>query len=151
MAVDYGAVATRLGELAARFRIQGVAFDPYRMKYFIPELAGQGIDVPLVAHGQGYTVSRESGLWMPRSIELTEKVLTEKNIRIKTNPVLRWNAASAVLEADQKDNRIFAKRRSSGRIDGVVALAMAIGAAEMQPVETGDRDGFYDNPIMVGI
>jgi phage terminase large subunit-like protein len=134
-----------------RYSIQGIAFDPYRIKYFTPELEAQGIDVPLLPHGQGYTVSKETGLWMPRSIELTETLLTEKSIKIKTNPVLRWNAASAVLDADQKDNRIFAKRRSTGRIDGVVALAMSIGAADSQPVVSGDRDGFYNNPIMVGI
>lgn len=150
-AVDYGAVATRLGELAARFNIVGVAFDAYRIKYFLPELEAQGIDVPLFAHGQGYTVAKDSGLWMPRSIELTETLLTEQRIQIKANPVLRWNAASAVLDADQKDNRIFAKRKSTGRIDGVVALAMSIGASELQLAEVGDRDGFFNNPIMVGV
>ncbi|PTT31905.1 terminase large subunit [Pseudomonas sp. HMWF021] len=151
MAVDYAAVASVVGELAVRYSIQGIAFDPYRIKYFTPELEAQGIEVPLLPHGQGYTVSKETGLWMPRSIELTETLLTEQSITIKTNPVLRWNAASAVLDADQKDNRIFAKRRSTGRIDGVVALAMAIGAADLQPVFAGDRDGFFDNPIMVGL
>ncbi|WP_207246412.1 terminase large subunit [Pseudomonas sp. GW531-T4] len=129
-AVDYGAVAARLGELASRFNIEGLAFDAYRIKYFRPELESRGIEVPLLAHGQGVAVSKETGLWMPRSIELTETAITEKNIRIKTNPVLRWNAASAVLDADQKDNRWFHKRKSTGRIDGVVVLAMAIGAAD---------------------
>ena len=151
VAVNYGAVAVRLGELAARFSIQGVAFDAYRIKYFLPELESLGILVPLFAHGQGYTVARDSGLWMPRSIELTETLLAEQRIVIQSNPVLRWNAASAVLEADQKNNRIFAKRKSTGRIDGVVALAMSIGASELQPLVPGDREGFFSDPIMVGL
>ena len=151
VAVNYAAVATRLGQLAARFSILGVAFDAYRIKYFLPELESLGISVPLLAHGQGYTVAKDSGLWMPRSIELTEALLAEQRIVIQANPVLRWNAASAVLEADQKNNRIFAKRKSTGRIDGVVALAMSIGASELQLVEVGDRDGFFNNPIMVGV
>ena len=151
VAVNYGAVAVRLGELAARFAIQGVAFDAYRIKYFLPELESLGISVPLFAHGQGYTVAKDSGLWMPRSIELTETLLAEQRIVIQANPVLRWNAASAVLEADQKNNRIFAKRKSTGRIDGVVALAMSIGASELQPLVPGDREGFFSDPIMVGL
>lgn len=136
MAVDYAAVAIRLGELAVRFKIEAVAFDPYRIKYFQPELDAEGIAVPLISHGQGYYKASESGLWMPRSIEVMEKALTERTLEIMANPCLRWNAASAVLEADQKDNRIFAKRKSTGRIDGVVALAMAFGAADMPQPET---------------
>ena len=96
VAVNYGAVAVRLGELAARFAIQGVAFDAYRIKYFLPELESLGISVPLFAHGQGYTVAKDSGLWMPRSIELTETLLAEQRIVIQANPVLRWNAASVI-------------------------------------------------------
>ncbi|HBX0979949.1 phage terminase small subunit P27 family, partial [Klebsiella pneumoniae] len=69
----------------------------------------------------------------------------------KTNPCLRWNAASAVTEADQKENRIFAKKKSTGRIDGVVASAMAIGAAEGYEPDDGDIEGFFDDPIIVGI
>lgn len=141
MAVDYAAVAIRLGELAVRFNVEAVAFDPYRIKYFQPELEAEGIAVPLISHGQGYYKAGDSGLWMPRSIEVMEKALTEQTLEVMLNPCLRWNAASAVLEADQKDNRIFAKRKSTGRIDGVVALAMAFGAADM-PIPEAINDIF---------
>lgn len=88
---------------------------------------------------------------MPHSIELFEQRLDDGDIIIKTNPCLRWNAASAVTEADQKENRIFAKKKSTGRIDGVVASAMAIGASEGDIGDEGDVDGFFDEPIIVGI
>ncbi|MGR8800367.1 terminase TerL endonuclease subunit, partial [Klebsiella variicola] len=94
---------------------------------------------------------QDSGLWMPHSIELFEQMLDDGVIIIKTNPCLRWNAASAVTEADQKENRIFAKKKSTGRIDGVVASAMAIGAAEGYEPDDGDIEGFFDDPIIVGI
>lgn len=149
-AVDYGVVAQRLGELAAMFNLAGVAFDPYRIKYFIPEMDAQGIQVLLFPHGQGYAQSQQSGLWMPRSIELLEDLITTAELQVLANPCLRWNAASAVLEADQKDNRIFAKRKATGRIDGVVALAMSVGAAT-DLSDQGDVDGFFDDPIMVGV
>lgn len=88
---------------------------------------------------------------MPHSIELFEQMLDDGVIIIKTNPCLRWNAASAVTEADQKENRIFAKKKSTGRIDGVVASAMAIGAAECYEPDDGDIEGFFNDPIIVGI
>ncbi len=56
-----------------------------------------------------------------------------------------------MIEEDKNGNRVFSKRRSNGRIDGVVALAMAIGAAEVLEKEIGDLDGFLTNPIMVGL
>lgn len=146
-AVDYEAVALRLGELAALFDIQEVAFDPYRIKYFEPELDAAGIDLRLTPHGQGYAKSGESGLWMPRSIECLERLLMDRELKVLMNPCLRWNAASAVLDADQKDNRIFAKRKATGRIDGVVALAMAVGASENE-----DALDFMDairNPLAI--
>jgi len=151
-AVNYGFVASRIAELTAKFNIQCIAFDQYRIKYLEPELENESVSVPLIPHGQGYYKAQESGLWMPRSIELFEEHLNSGELVILTNPCLRWNAASAVLEADQKDNRIFAKKKSTGRIDGVVASAMAVGAAEDAVLEEqGDPDGFFDDPIMVGI
>ncbi len=151
-AVNYGFVAVRIGELAAMFSIKCLAFDQYRIKYLEPELENESVSIELIPHGQGYFKAQGSGLWMPRSIELFEEKLNNKAMIIRRNPCLRWNAASAVLEADQKDNRIFAKKKSTGRIDGVVAAAMAIGAAEDAELDdSGNLDDFFDDPIIVGI
>lgn len=128
--VDYSFVAQRLGVLTAKFNIIRMAFDAYRIKYFQRSLDDESVSIEMTPHGQGFFKSKDSGLWMPHSIELLEKDITEKNIIIKYNPCLRWNAASAVLESDNKDNKIFAKRKSTGRIDGVVSLAMARGCAD---------------------
>jgi phage terminase large subunit-like protein len=50
-------------------------------------------------------------------------------LQVFESPVLNWNVASAVLESDPAGNRKWEKRKSTGRIDGVVSLSMAIGAA----------------------
>lgn len=128
--VDYDYVANRLGELKAKFNIINLAFDPYRIKYFQKSLDDVSVDIEMTPHGQGFYKSKDSGLWMPHSIEVLEKDITKNNIIIKFNPCLRWNAASAVLESDNKENKVFAKKKSSGRIDGVVSLAMARGCAD---------------------
>lgn len=128
--VNYNSVAMKIAEVQLLFDLKGIAFDPYRMKYLQKELDDEGIVVNLIPHGQGFFRAADSGLWMPHSIELFENDLTAKAIIIQYNPCLRWNAASAVIEKDNKENRIFAKRKSTGRIDGVVACSMARGAAE---------------------
>ena len=79
---------------------RAIAFDPYRIKYLVPKLDEVG-DGSLTPHGQGFYKAKDSGLWMPHSIELFEQPLMTRRLR-STNPCLRWNAASAVLEADQK-------------------------------------------------
>ena len=145
--VDYNSVAMRIAELQLLFDLKGIAFDPYRIKYLQKELDNENIIIELIQHGQGFFRATESGLWMPHSIELLEDDIDKNNIDIEFNPCLRWNAASAVIETDSKENRIFAKRKSTGRIDGVVALAMARGAAEDYEGDTNileeiDEDDF---------
>ena len=135
-AVDYAFVAQRLAELQTMVPLRRVAFDPYRIKYLEVELDRAGVEIELVEHPQGYykvAAKKDSKgrdlptLWMPRSIELLEKAIVEARLRVQKNPVLTWNSASAVLEADPKNNRIFTKRKSRGRIDGIVTLAMSTG------------------------
>ena len=131
----------------ARFNIVGVAFDAYRIEYFILELEVQSVEVLLFAPGQACTVVKGFGLWMPRSMELTV-ALTHPD---QSQPSITLYAASAVSDADQKDSRIFAKRKSTGRIDGVVAVAMSIGASELKLAGVSDHDGFFNNPIMLSL
>jgi phage terminase large subunit-like protein len=128
--VDYRWVAARLGQLQQDVGLRRLAFDPYRIKYLERELDEAGIELELVPHGQGYYKSADSGLWMPHSIEVLEERLTKRTVKVLKNPALTYAAASAVMESDAKDNRIFTKRKSKGRIDGLVALAMAAGLAD---------------------
>jgi phage terminase large subunit-like protein len=134
--VDYSFVAGRIAELQVVYGLRRIAFDPYRIKYLERELAAIGVEVELIPHGQGFYRSQGSLLWMPRSIELAEKLIGENKLSVAFNPCLRWNVASAVIEADAKNNRAFTKRKAKGRIDGAVALTMAIGLLNEEPVDT---------------
>lgn len=128
-AIDYGEVVERLQVIHADMPVDGIAFDPYRIKYFERDLDGAGLQLRLVPHGQGFHRASESGLWMCHSIELVEQLIFEGKLRVAFNPCLRWNVSSAVTETDPKNNRVFNKRKATGRIDGLVALTMAVGLA----------------------
>jgi phage terminase large subunit-like protein len=73
--------------------------------------------------------SNEDMLWMPRSISFFEEAIVNGAILIDTNPVLRWNSSSAVVRSDETGNRKWDKRKSTGRIDGIVTSAMSAGLA----------------------
>jgi phage terminase large subunit-like protein len=55
------------------------------------------------------------------------QLIAEGKLRVLRNPALTYAAASAVHVADAKGNRIYDKRRSTGKIDALVALAEAVG------------------------
>lgn len=139
-AVDYAFVAQRIAELQPLFGLRRIAFDPYRIKFLERELDAAGVEVELIPHGQGFHRSQESGLWMPRSIELMEKAICDKKLRVAFNPCLRWNVASAVMETDAKNNRAFTKRKATGRIDGIVTLTMGVALLG----EVGEGPSVYE-------
>lgn len=145
-AVDYAFVAQRLSELQSEIGLDTVAFDPYRIKYLEMELSASGVELTLIPHGQGYRRSQDSELWMPRSLELLEGLIGSGKLRVRRNPVLTFAASSAAHQPDPKGNLIYDKRRSTGRIDGIVALAMAVGAL----LGEGNAGSVYDSDARPG-
>jgi phage terminase large subunit-like protein len=74
---------------------------------------------------------------MAPAVTAIETLLLEGRIRHGGHPLLTWNALNARVVTDDLGNRRFTKTRSSGRIDGLIALTNAIGAAALaQPEPT---------------
>jgi phage terminase large subunit-like protein len=67
------------------------------------------------------------------SIERLEDRVLKKTITIDNSPVTYMCAANAALIEDGMKNRAFDKKRSRGRIDGIVTIAMGAGAADAKP------------------
>jgi phage terminase large subunit-like protein len=138
-------VAKRMVELADIFDLQAVAYDEYAVKWLQVALDDLGAKLPLIEHPQGYRRGKRdedairdakmrgepppAGLWMPESIQKAEELVVEGLIEVNPNPILTWNIASATFERDAQGNRKLSKRKSTGKIDGAVALVMASGAA----------------------
>ena len=70
-------------------------------------------------------------LWMPRSIDILERCVLQGTIRIAYTPIWRWAAMGAMVVPDASNNRRFQKAKSVAIIDPLVALTMAVGAAEV--------------------
>jgi phage terminase large subunit-like protein len=122
--VDYKWVANKLAEVAQDFDIQLVVFDRWRIKLFFANLELIGFNpetLTWLEHGQGYKD-------MAPAIDCIEEDLTHIRLRHGMHPVLTFNAGSTKVSKDPAGNRKFDKVRSSGKIDGMVALAMALNA-----------------------
>nr|WP_294549938.1 terminase TerL endonuclease subunit [uncultured Rhodopila sp.] len=146
-------VAARIGEINSDFRIRWLAYDRYSYTKLEDELDQQGLTISQIEHPQGgkrrakppdewVDEAKRSGrpapqgLWMPGSLIELENLILQKRIRIRTSPVIISAIMSATLERDPFDNRWFSKRKAVNRIDPVVALAMAIGAATATNTKT---------------
>ena len=135
--IDFDHAAEFIASVCNKFAVKGIAYDRAKIEHLLGPLERTGCWVNLVPHGQGFYKARDSGLWMPQSIEELETALLEERLRVNENPVLTWNVASAVTQAStiQPTDRYFAKNKASGRIDGAVALAMACGLAMKELAE----------------
>ena len=126
--VDYEWVATHIGELLGDCAVNGIAYDRWRMDVMQKELAAQGIELPLIPFGQGYKD-------MAPALDTVESELLNGRIAHGMHPVLTMCAANAVASRDPAGNRKLDKAKANGRIDGMVALAMALGIAQREEVE----------------
>jgi phage terminase large subunit-like protein len=119
-AIDKSFVVHRLGEIVAGFKVVGCAYDRWKIDEVKRLLADEDIRLEMVEWGQGY---RD----MSPALDALETLVLQGRLRHPGNPVLDWCVANAVAITDPAANRKLAKDRSNGRIDGLVALAMAVG------------------------
>lgn len=140
--IDYEVVARDIEDFTQGMDLQKLAYDRWRIDIFKKELARLGIELPLVPFGQGFKD-------MSPAIEVLEAALVNSNMLHGSNPVLTMCMANVRVESDPAGNRKFNKAKSTGRIDGGVALVMAHGVAASELDEDGDIGGFLRNPVIV--
>lgn len=159
--------AAHLAEVSSAFSIKFVAYDRYAFRKFETECAEMGLTLPFIEHPQGgkkrgavpeemllaakrMGLEPPQGLWMPGSLLELESVILEKRIRLRRNPVLISACASAAIEEDPWGNRWLSKRRATNRIDAVIALCMALGAAIMQTEKRIDLGALIEAGQLIG-
>ena len=114
-------VAQAVAEASERYNIQLLAYDRWRINDFQRELDAIGAQVPMTPFGQGFKD-------MAPAVDRLERLVAERKLRHGAHPIMNMCAANAVTERDPAGNRKLTKKKSSGKIDGLVALAMALGA-----------------------
>jgi phage terminase large subunit-like protein len=133
--VDFRHVAARVADAASWLDICPVAYDRYAYQRFENECNDLGLALIHAEHPQGgkkkgkpYAEGMEP-LWMPQSVKVVEEAILDGRIRFKKNPLLISAIMSAITESDPWGNYWLAKRKSLNRIDPIIAVCMAVGAA----------------------
>jgi len=130
--INYDWVAERLGALATKYDIAGIAFDRWRVDDLLASLQRIGVEawvegkdehrngIRLVPWGQGFKD-------MAPAIDTLENAVLNGTLHHDGNPCLTWNFANAIAIADPAGNRKLDKSKTRFRIDGAIALVMASG------------------------
>jgi phage terminase large subunit-like protein len=137
--VDYEQVARDIAELTDGLNVKAIAFDRWRIDIFKKELEALSLNLPLIPHGQGFKD-------MSPALDTVEAEFLNQRVAHGMHPVLTMCAAGAVVTKDPAGNRKLDKSKATSRIDGIVALAMAFGAANFMIEE--EREPEYQLMIL---
>jgi len=124
--VDYDIIRVRVNELRQLYNIREIAIDRWNSTQLQTQLIGDGFTV--VPFGQGFAS-------MTAPTKEIERLVLERKLGHGGNPVLRWMASNVAVTQDAAGNLKIDKEKSSEKVDGMVALAMAIGRAMVQETE----------------
>lgn len=122
--IQYDFVAEFLRDIFDRCNVIAIAFDRYNMRFLKPCLERKGFSdqelEKFIEFGQGFVS-------MSPALRETESLLLNGKLKHGNHPVLSMCAANATTLVDSTGNRKFMKAKATGRIDGMVALAQAVG------------------------
>lgn len=128
--VDYEQVASFLASVTEGMNITNLAFDRWRIDIFKKACVDEGWchteETAWEPIGQGFKD-------MSPRLETVEALLLNKKLAHGNNPLLNLGAANAIAIADPARNRKLEKARSTGRIDPLVALIMAVHSCVSPP------------------
>lgn len=161
--IDYSFVVKRVQEICARHDVVQLVVDSTFLYNFIracddaafsvweflgsDEPVGQGLKI--VTHAQGGKVIFEDRkLCMPLSMRHLEDAILKGGVQIDRNRITSICASNAVVQSDAFKNKWFDKKRSRGRIDGMVTITMAVGSAASD-MEAGSSSYLEDEELII--
>lgn len=144
-------VAKEIEKLKVEFDLKTVNYDRWRIEYLKKDLADLEIDLPMESFGQGHSKA------MAPAVEFLAECALTSRLQHGGHPVLTASVSQAIVVTDKAGNPMIDKPKSnkSGpvRIDGAIALTMALGAAKgwEPPPRKKTLANMIRRPVMVGI
>ena len=117
---DYEVIADGLRDDAARFNIIEVGFDPWNATHLASILQDEGLEM---------IEMRQGARTLSEPMKHLQALILEGRLHHDGNPALTWMVSNTLAKRDENDNIRPIKERDENKIDGVVALIMALGRA----------------------
>ena len=131
---DYRVLRRDILEMCENYDVKGIAFDRWNSSTLIPDLVDDGLEC--FAFGQGFAS-------MSAPVKNLEILIRGARLDHGYNELLRWMCSNIQIKRDPAENLKFDKSKSSDKIDGMVALAMAMGQYMIDLAEDDDEDTIY--------
>lgn len=136
--IDFEVIKEDLREFAGRFDVQQVAYDPWQATQLAQEMQAEGLLMVEV---------RQTVQNLSEPMKELEALVLQRKLAHGDCPVLSWMASNVVAKLDAKDNIYPNKERPENKIDGIVALIMALSRA-IGAKQGDDITDFLRNPII---
>lgn len=136
--IDYDVIRADINALGQQVDIAEIAIDRWNATQLATQLEGDGFTV--VLFGQGFAS-------MAAATKELLRIIAAGDLAHGGHPVLRWMASNLAVKQDAAGNLKPDKATSGEKIDGIVALCMALGRAIVQP----DHASVYDTRGVVDL
>jgi phage terminase large subunit-like protein len=123
---DYSYVEEDIRVDARRFDLTAIGFDPWQAEYLRQRLAEEGLNTIEI---------RQTVANMSESMKMLQSLVLEGRFHHNGCPILAWMVSNVVCHTDAKDNIYPRKEFPENKIDGVVALIMALKIALLNVIE----------------
>lgn len=128
---DFNVVEEDIREDLSRYSVQSIAYDPWQATQLISSLEDSG--APLVE-------CRMTVQQISEPMKTLEALVLDGRIQHDGNPCLTWMMGNVVAKVDAKDNIFPRKERYEQKIDGPVAMIIALSAAGAEQDDFSDFD-----------
>jgi phage terminase large subunit-like protein len=135
--ISYDFIAHKLYTLSQEYDVKQIFYDRWGINVLKNALDAIGCNVTLGECGQGF---KDIG----PCCNILEETLLDQRLRSGKNPLMTWCISNTVVVSDPAGSRKFDKVRSFGRIDGTVALGMALRCWELNKGML--ERSIYDDP-----
>lgn len=131
--VDYNAIESFIVQAGEKFQIKRICFDRWNATQLTQRLEAE-YNFEMVQFGQGF-------FSMSSPTKELERLVLERKIAHNGHKVLRWNMDNVCVEKDAAGNIKPSKKKATEKIDGVIALIMALSQALIYNV---NQKSIYD-------
>jgi phage terminase large subunit-like protein len=121
--IDMDRIEQDILDDCARFNVQEVVYDPFQATMLVTHLQNEGV---------ACVEYRATVQYMSLPTKSLDAFIIAGKIVHDGDPVLTWMLSNVVCKTDQKDNVYPTRERAENKIDGAIALIMAVGRAMLK-------------------
>lgn len=138
--VDYAFIQKQIEEDAEKFNVKMMAYDRWNSSDLITRLTNDEI-VELLPFGQGFAS-------MSAPTKQIEVLALQQRLNHGNNEALNWMCSNVVLKRDPSDNIKMDKEKSPEKIDGMIALAQALGICMIDKKEESNESIYNERDLI---